>query len=150
MIVGLQAAELALIANDFLDLLAGPDACDCVLSYETGTPNPTYPGKWIGDPVVHTLAFRGILIFAHAYRTDTGHVYGGEARRKFAEVPDADIAIVMSATINLKGLVNVTFDVGTLGKYRPVEKPAGDQSAYTVLYPSGQPFIQWIFAKAQK
>ena len=149
MIVGMQAAELNLIAGDFVDLLQGPDSCDCVLSYETGTPNPTYPGKWVGDPVVHTQAFRGILIFAHAYRTDTGHVYGGEARRKFAEIPDADVAILMSATINMKGLVNVKFTTG-LGDYKPVEKPGLGIDQYALLYPANQALIQWCFAKAVK
>jgi hypothetical protein len=150
MIVGMQAAELALIQADFTDLFNGCDAADITLTWETGTPDPVYPGKWIGAATVHTQAFRGIVVFASAYRTDTGNVKGGLLKRKFAELPDADIAILMPASITMKGLVNVLFDIPGLGKYRTVEKPGEDLSQYALMYPAGQPMIQWVFARSAK
>lgn len=150
MIVGMQPAELFLLQADFTDLLAGPDAVDCVLSYESGTPDPVYPGRWIGTPVVHTQAFRGIIVFGAAYRTDTGHVHGGPLKKRFAEIPEAEIAILMAASISMKGLVNVKFTIAGLGDYRPAEKPGQDLSQYALLYPAGNAMIQWIFCRAAK
>jgi hypothetical protein len=150
MISGLDAATLNLLQADFTDLLNGPDACDCVLSYESGNPDPVYPGKWVGSPTVHTQNFRGMIVFAKAYRTDTGHVYGGPSRRKFAELPEADIAIVMAASISMKGLVNVKFTIAGLGEYRPVERPGEGLDQYAILFPAGQAMVQWIFCKVAK
>ena len=150
MIVGMNAAELALIQADFTDLLNGSDAVDCTLSYESGTPDPVYQGKWIGAPTVHTQSFRGVIVFGAAYRTDTGHVHGGPLKRRFAELPEAEIAILMAASISMKGLVNVLFDIPGLGKYRTAERPGEDLSQYALMYPAGNAFIQWVFCRAAK
>ena len=150
MMVGLDAASLNLIAGDMVDLLNGPDAVDCTLSYETGTPDKVYPGKWVGSPTVHTQTIRGLIVFGAAYRTDTGHVHGGPLKRKFAELPEAEIAVLMAASVSMKGLVNVLFDIPNLGKYRTAEKPGEDVSQYALMYPAGNAMVQWVFCRAAK
>lgn len=148
--IGISPAELNMMSTDFIDLLNGGDACAITLSWETGTPDPVYAGKWVGAAVTHTQDLRGMVVFGAAYRIDTGHVRNHLFKKKFAEVPDADIAIVIPASVDLTGLVNVSFDIAGLGVYRPLEKPAEDVSQYAVMYPSAQAMVQWIFCKTAK
>lgn len=99
MSIGISPVELNMMAGDFTDLLNGLDANDITMTNETGTPDPVYQGKWVGTPTVNTQTFRAIVVFKMAYRTYTGDVLSGLARRKFAELPDADIALIMPATV---------------------------------------------------
>ena len=149
MIVGMGAAELNLVMADFVDLLNSPEATDCILTWETGTvPDPVYPGKWIGSPTVHSQAFRAVIVFA----LGIGRMKPKPEldKRRFAEMPDADIALMAPASINLKGLVNVQFEVTGLGTFHPLEQPASDLAHQALMFPSGQAMIQWIFCKAVK
>ena len=150
MMVGLNVAELNLMASDFIDLHNGPDSNTITMTSETGTPDPVYQGKWVGGPTVNTQTFRAIVVFGASFRIDGGHVRSGLLKRRFSELPDADIALLMPATINLKGLVNVVFQIPGLGNYMPLEKPTEDLTQYGIMYPNGQAMVQWVFAKAKK
>ena len=148
--IGMDPAALNLIANDFVDLLNGSDACPIVMTWESGTPDARYPGKWIGTPTTHGQALRGMVVFARAYRVQSGHIARGVIGRRFAEIPEADVALLIPDTISMKGLVNVVFTVTGMGDYHPVEKAGEDLSQYAVMFLAGQAMVQLVFCKAAK
>jgi hypothetical protein len=150
--IGLDAASLNLIAQDMIDLLNGPDAVDIVMSSETGTRDTRYQtGAWVaGTKTVTTLNFRGMVTLSTAYRVESGRVKDPLLKRKFGELPDADVAILMASSINLKGLVNVVFSIAGLGDFHLLEKPGQGVDQYAIMVPSGMPMVQYVFVKAAK
>jgi hypothetical protein len=148
MMIGMNAAEVNMMAGDFIDLLNSPDATDITMTWETGTPHPVYPGKWVGTPTVNTQSFRGHIVLA----LGMGRMKPKPEleSRKFADMPDADIAILMPSAISIKGLVNIKFAISGLGDFHPLEKPGSDLSHQALMLVGGQAMVQWVFAKAVK
>jgi hypothetical protein len=147
MMIGVLPAELALIVGDFVDLFNSPEATDCIMTWVTNA-EPYPVGNWVGPAVTHTQAFRGIIVFA----LGVGRMkpVATLSRQRFAEMPQADIAIMLPASIDLKGKVNLVFTITGLGDYRVVEQPAEGLNQYSVMFPNGNGLVQYVEMKGVK
>ena len=147
--LGLTPAELNMMQADVTDLLNGPDAVPITMNWLTGgTMDPVY-NTLVGG-TQQTQIVNGIIVFAAARNAERGLVKGSVEKRKFAEVPEADAALVIPASVTIQGLNSLTFVIAGLGTYHAIEKPAEELQEYAVMYPSGQAMVQWVYVKAQK
>lgn len=134
------------MAGDFDRLINGPDGADVILHWTQGSGAQDVYGRQVSEIEV-TAAQR-----AHVSPV-TNHNVSVRAvqRQRVADLQTGDVVFLFPASLDMSPMTGLWIEVPGMGNFTPEAKPTVNEAhAHAVLFPSGNKFVQEIYARVKR
>lgn len=142
----LQPHEINAIRQDMKRLIDGPDGADVILHWLTSSGTPDVYGR----PTTETEVTAGVR--AHVQPVTNHNVSVRAVQRQLVtDLQTGDVVFLFHDSLDLSNKNGLWVEVPGMGDFTPEAKPVPTAAhAHAVLFPSGQKFIQEIYARVKR